>query len=109
MPSQSAPLPGTEPRRDVRVTVELTGLGRAIAGREVEIALPQDSDYHQVVACLAERFPDLIGIVIAPDGRELLNANVISRNGDDLIMPDMLNGRPADGDYLTLLSIIVGG
>jgi hypothetical protein len=108
MPSQSAPLLRTEPSA-IHVTIELTGLGRAIAGREVEIALPQGSDYHRVIACLAERFPDLIGIVIAPGGRELLNANIISRNGDELIMPDMLDSYPADGDRLTLLSIIVGG
>ncbi len=108
MPSQSAPLPGTEPR-DVNLTVELTGLGRAIAGHEVALTLPPGSDYHGVVACLAERFPGLVGIVIAPGGQDLLNANIISRNGEELIMPDMLDSCPMDGDRLTLLSIIVGG
>jgi hypothetical protein len=93
----------------MQLTVELTGLGRAIAGRDVDLTLPVGSDYHVVVACLAERFPGLVGIVIAPGGRELLNANIISRNGEELIMPDMLDGCPSDGDRLTLLSIIVGG
>jgi hypothetical protein len=90
--------------------VEYTGLCRAIAGeKRSSLTLPRGTDYHGVVRRLAELFPGLVGVVIAPSRDELLNANIISRNGEDLIMPDMLDLCPQDGDTLTLLSIIVGG
>ncbi len=106
----SRTVPAQKDEGAVHLTVELTGLGRAIAGgKSVALTLPHGTDFHGVIRRLAELFPDLVGVVIAPGGRELLNANVISRNGEDLVMPDMLDRCPEDGDHLTLLSIIVGG
>ncbi len=109
MPSQDRLSP-KKAEDNLHLTVEFTGLGRSIAGgHAAELALPRGTDYHGVVRYLAGLFPGLVGVVIAPGGEELLNANIISRNGDELIMPDMLDGCPEDGDRLTLLSIIVGG
>ena len=109
MPSQDPPLPKKD-EETLHLTVELTGLGRSLAGgHAAELALPPGSDYHGVIRCLAGLFPGLVGVVIAPGGETLLNANIISRNGDELIMPDMLDRCPEDGDLLTIISIIVGG
>lgn len=108
MPSQTVPSPKDDGA--IHLTVEFTGLGRAIAGGKApELTLPRGTDFHGVIACLAGLFPALVGVVIASGGQELLNANIISRNGEDLVMPDMLDRCPEDGDRLTILSIIVGG
>jgi hypothetical protein len=102
--------PSYKNEEGLNVSVEYTGLGRAIAGeKRTRLSLPRGTDYHGVVRRLAELFPGLVGVVIAPNREELLNANLISRNGEEMIMPDMLDQCPQDGDTLTLLSIIVGG
>jgi hypothetical protein len=109
VPSNGLP-PLRKEEGTLHLTVELTGLGRSIAGeRATELTLPLGTDFHGVIRCLAGLYPGLVGVVIAPGGEELLNANIISRNGEDLIMPDRLDGCPQDGDRLTLISIIVGG
>lgn len=94
----------------MNITVEFTGITRAITGeREATLSLPDQATYQQVVRALGEKYPGLVGVMIAPDGATLLNANVFCKNGDEIIPPDSLDASPADGDRLILLSIIVGG
>lgn len=94
----------------MNLTVEFSGVARAIAGaNQTLLTLPDRGTYHDVVCRLSELYPALVGIQIAPDRVSLLNANVFSRNGDNVILPDMMGEMPADGDRLILITIIVGG
>ncbi|HEY3344582.1 MAG TPA: MoaD/ThiS family protein [Anaerolineaceae bacterium] len=102
--------PSFKNKAEMVVQVEFTGLGRSMVGeRQKTLTLPAGTDYHGLIHQLADLFPGLVGIVIAANHEELLNANLISRNGEELIMPEMLERCPENGDRLTLLSIIVGG
>lgn len=94
----------------VRLTLEFTGLAKTLAGpAPLPMELPRGTSYREIVGQLAGRFPQLVGIVIAADRQNLLNANVFSRNGGEVIMPDQLDRCPEDGDRLVVITIIVGG
>ncbi len=94
----------------MEIVVEFTGIARAIAGsREVGLSVPENTTYNQIVGLLGEKYPGLLGVLIAPDGSTLLNANVFSRAGDEVILPDNMDDCPQTGDRLILLSVIVGG
>jgi hypothetical protein len=95
---------------NMQVTVDLIGIAQSLAHeRQISVALPEGSDYNAVVHALAERYPQFKGILIDLAGESLLNANVFSRNGEDILMPGEMDGHPQDGEHLLLLSIIVGG
>jgi molybdopterin converting factor small subunit len=94
----------------LNITVEFTGLARSITGeRQITLPLPDEATYQRVVQALGEKYPSLIGVIIAADGAALLNANVFSKNGDEIIPPDSMDAAPEDGDRLILISVIVGG
>ncbi|HEX9012427.1 MAG TPA: MoaD/ThiS family protein [Anaerolineaceae bacterium] len=107
MTETRASTPG--PDGELTVSVEVSGLARSIAGaRRVDVDLPRGADFHTLVRRLADLFPGLVDLVIAPGREDLLNANVFTRN-DEIVMPDLLDSCLEDGDRLALLSIIVGG
>lgn len=92
------------------IQVEFTGAAREIAGRrEVSLTLPETATYREVIKCLAQIYPGLIGMIIAPDQSSLLSAMIFDRNGSESILPGMLDQSPEDGDRLILLYFIVGG
>jgi hypothetical protein len=94
----------------MKVTVEFTGGGRAMTGvREVSLNLAEKATYRDVVRTLAQLYPPLIGAIIAEDGNSLLSAMIFSRNGEESIVPALLDQSPEDGDRLILLFFIVGG
>jgi molybdopterin converting factor small subunit len=94
----------------MEIRVELTGLVRAVAKEKwVQMSLPEGATFRDVTRVLVEKYPDLAGVVIDPEGNDLLNANIFSRNGEDVIMGEQMDESPRDGDRLLLLSIIVGG
>jgi hypothetical protein len=102
--------PPSKNENEIVLQVEFSGVCRAIVGeRHKTLSLPAGSNYRGLIRRLADQFPGLVGVVIAPSANDLLNANIISRNGEELIMPDMLDRCPENGDRLILLSIIVGG
>lgn len=93
-----------------RITVELTGAARALAGQKsVDVRIAQEGTYRDVVAELAKQFPALVGALIAPDQRSFLSANFFSRGGDNPVLPAEMDGIPEDGATLILLYFIVGG
>lgn len=94
----------------MKVTIELNGMPREIAGGcPLEVELPEGSTYEDVVAQLARLKPDLVGILIDRDGRTFLSSNMFIRNGD-MTQPAMLmEEQPKDGDHLTIISPITGG
>jgi hypothetical protein len=97
-------------RESMQITVEFTGLAEAVTGeRNISIPLPDNSSYLDIVKELAQRYPDLVGVLINPLDLTLLNATVFIRNGTDLIPTDGMDACPADGDHLSLLTVIVGG
>jgi hypothetical protein len=94
----------------MKITVEFTGAGRAMAGtREVALDLPENTTYRDVVRRLAQMYPGLIGAIIAADGDSLLSAMIFNRNGEESIVPAMMDQSPGDGDRLILMFFIVGG
>src|SRR6266542_1799757 len=75
---------GGEPNQSVRV--ELFGVARLTAGeRAVDVEVPADARLRDVVAGLARRRPQLLGTVIALDGRALLDGYVLNLNGRDFV------------------------
>lgn len=92
------------------IQVEFTGAAREIAGRrEVSITLPETATYREVIKSLAQFYPGLVGMIIAPDQNSLLSAMIFDRNGGEAILPGMLDQSLEDGDRLILLYFIVGG
>ena len=92
------------------VTVEFSGIGRAITGvTQVNVSADKGTTYNGIINLLSTSYPGLIGVIINADGTELLNSNVIILNGDELILPDRMDDIVQEGSRLTLLSVIVGG
>jgi len=92
------------------VTVEFTGLSRAITGEaQVTMTLPEGTTYQNVIQRLGELYPKLIGILIAEDGKTFLSSNLLIIDGDfaneAMIMDDLVK----DGEHLHLMSVITGG
>jgi hypothetical protein len=94
----------------MRISVKLFGLARSLVKEPViDLQIPDGGTYTDVVAALAEAHPELINLVIDPDGRTLLSANMFSLDGEQVIQPDQMEEHPAEGEQLLLMSIIVGG
>ncbi|MDD5368713.1 MAG: MoaD/ThiS family protein [Anaerolineaceae bacterium] len=92
------------------ITVEFTGLVRSLANeKSIRLNLPAGATYRDVIRILADKYPELVGMVITSQQDDLLNANILSRNGEDMILGERMDECPTDGDRLLLLSIIVGG
>lgn len=92
------------------IEVEFTGLDRAITGmKTVQLSLENQASYRDIIQVLAKRFPGMIGILITPDQRSFLSANLFNRNGDEPIMPNCMDNQPEDGDRLVIVYFIVGG
>jgi len=92
------------------VTVEFTGLSRAITGEaQVTMTLPEGATYQDVIQHLGELYPKLIGVLIAEDGKTFLSSNLLIINGyfanPAMIMDDLVK----DGEHLHLMSVITGG
>ncbi len=94
----------------MKVVVELNGLARDLAGSAgIELELKVGETYQGVVEALARQKPELIGILIDPDGKTFLSSNMFIINGD-MSQPAMLmDEKPSDGDHLMIISPITGG
>lgn len=92
------------------VTVEYTGLSRAITGTpQSKLSLPEGTTYREVVQRLGELHPQLVGILIAEDGETFLSSNMFVIDGD-YANPAMVMDDPVkDGEHLHLVSVITGG
>lgn len=90
--------------------VELTGIAKDIAGqKEIQLEIALDETYHDVVSRLADLYPNLVNILIAPDKKNFLSSNLFIIN-DEMTEPVfMMDQHPTDGDRLTLLSVMTGG
>lgn len=94
----------------MKIQVEFTGVAREILGqRQVELVVDDDCTYSCIVRQIGLRYPQLQGIFIDKNSLSLLSGNVLSRNGEETILPGMMNQSPQDGDRLIFLIFIVGG
>lgn len=92
------------------ITVELTGIATTLAGtRATQVSLPAAGTYRDVLRTLAERYPDMVGILIAPDRENFLSSNMFVINGDLATTAMVLDETPADGEVMHLMSVITGG
>ncbi len=94
----------------IYLTIELTGIARDIAGqKEIQMELALQETYHDVVSRLAELYPNLVNILIAPDKKNFLSSNLFIIN-DEMTEPVfVMDQNPRDGDRLTMLSVMTGG
>lgn len=94
----------------IHLTVEFTGIAKDIAGqKEIQIEMAAEDTYHDVVLRLAELYPNLVNILIAPDKKNFLSSNLFIIN-DEMTEPVfIMDKNPRDGDRLTLLSVMTGG
>lgn len=100
---------GGAPQNDsIHCTVELFGVARLVAKTtEVSLALPSEASFSQVFAALAERLPVLVGRVISPDGRSLVNGYACNVNGLNFVRTSTATVSP--GDHIVILSADAGG
>jgi hypothetical protein len=89
------------------VEVELLGLARLLAGREVvRVAVEPPATLAAVLQALALAAPRLTGTVLAADGA-LLGGHALTRDGVELLRNPAARIEP--GDRLLLLSTSAGG
>jgi len=94
----------------LKIDVEFTGLaGEITQTREIELTVPKGASYRQVMSRVAHKYPRLVGLLFAAMDGTLLNSIVLSRNGEEMILPDHMDEGPVDGDRLIVVGIIVGG
>lgn len=94
----------------VHLTVEFTGIAKDIAGqKDIQIEMAPEDTYHDVVSMLADLYPNLVNILIAPDKKTFLSSNLFIINDEMNDPVFLMEKHPRDGDRLTLLSVMTGG
>jgi len=94
----------------VNLIIELTGIASDIAGqKEIHLQLSPHQTYHDVVETLADTYPDLVNILIAPDRKTFLSSNLFIINDEMNDPVFFMEKHPRDGDRLTLVSVMTGG
>jgi molybdopterin-guanine dinucleotide biosynthesis protein A len=91
-----------------RCTVELFGVARLLTKtREVALSLPHEAALSDVYTALADRYPILVGRVIAPDRCSLTGGYASNLNGLDFVR----NGEVKinSGDRVFIISADAGG
>jgi len=94
----------------MKVTIEFSGIASSLAGRhDLTLSIPEGTSYREIVKELAVRYPDMINILIDPDGENFLSSVMFVIDGD-LANPVMLIDKtPHDGERIHLMSVITGG
>jgi molybdopterin-guanine dinucleotide biosynthesis protein A len=99
---------GQEPAASIHCTVELFGVARLLARTsEVSLALPAGATFADAFAALAEQLPVLVGQVISPDRRRLVDGYACNVNGLAFVRTPTAVVHP--GDSLVILSADAGG
>ncbi len=94
----------------IHISIEFTNLAKVITGTSVlEVEFAAGTTYGQIVAWLAEQYPDMIGILIQEDKKALMNSNLFIINGEMSQPAFIMEETPQDGDRLTLVSVATGG
>jgi molybdopterin-guanine dinucleotide biosynthesis protein A len=99
---------GAEQSSSICCTVELFGVARLIARTsEVSLALPRGATFSHVFEALAEQLPVLVGRVISPDRRSLVDGYTCNVNGLDFVRVSTATVNA--GDSIIILSADAGG
>lgn len=94
----------------MRISIEFTGITRSITeSSRVDFDLPVNSTYRDVVKLLAAKYPAMVGLIIDPDGVTFLSSNMFVINGNLEFPAMLLDNTPADGEQISLMSVITGG
>jgi molybdopterin-guanine dinucleotide biosynthesis protein A len=89
-------------------TVELFGVARMVAKTsELPLSLASGATLSDVFAAVAEKLPMLVGRVIAPNRRDLLNGYTVNVNGREFVRSS--SGTVQPGDRIIILSADAGG
>jgi len=100
----------TRTKRNIKIQIELTGIAKSIANqRLIDLRIPTNSTYHDIVERLASDYPDLVNILIDPDRKKFLSSNLFIINGEMTSPVFELENHPNAGDRLTLVSVMTGG
>ena len=94
----------------MKVRVEFSGIAKKLAGRDdLTLTLVEETTYREIVKVLADMYPDMVNILIAPDKDGFLSSVMFVIDGD-LANPVMLMDKsPHDGENIHLMSVITGG
>jgi len=94
----------------IQLQVEFTGISRLLTGRnELTLSIPAGGTLEQVITGLGDQFPELVGQIIDPNGKDLIPTNLFSLNGEKIMHENDKTYSPKQGDKLILLSILSGG
>ncbi len=97
-------------KKNIKIQIELTGIAKSIAAQGlIELRIPANSTYHDIVERLASDYPDLVNILIDPDRKNFLSSNLFIINNEMTSPVFEMEKHPNDGDRLTLVSIMTGG
>ena len=101
-------LRGQASQTSVSCTVELFGVPRLLAQTtEVPLTLPAGATCSHVFSALAEKLPMLVGRVISPDRRRLVDGYACNVNGLEFVRSESSRVKP--GDRIVILSADAGG
>ena len=95
---------------ELQVLVEFTGVSRMLTGvSELSLKITPGTTFADIVNNLGKKFPSLVGQIIEKNGRDFIATNLFSLNGQRIIQEGEMNGTPANGDRLILVSLLAGG
>ena len=80
-----------------------------VGSSEIDLDFTRKNTYHDVVEKLAELYPELVNILIAPDKKTFLSSNLFIINDEMNDPVFFMEQHPKDGDRLTLVSVMTGG
>lgn len=90
-----------------KLTIELFGPARRLSGqKQVTLEMKDEATLRDVIAILAERFPQLVGSAVE-SGHQLSSSYILNFNGKRTARS--LDEKPEEGDRLLLLPIDAGG
>ena len=94
----------------MRITIEFTGITKSITeSSRIDFDLPANSTYRDVIKLLAAKYPAMVGLIIDPDRENFLSSNMFVINGNLEFPAMLLDKMPADGEQISLMSVITGG
>jgi molybdopterin converting factor small subunit len=94
----------------MNVVVEFIGVSRILTkSPKVELDIPENTTYNQIVKMVAEKQPVLLGQLIDPETYQFYGSNMFHLNGEKMIPTNEMDQPAHDGDRLVLLSIFTGG
>jgi molybdopterin converting factor small subunit len=92
----------------IHCVVELLGVARLLTKtREVALEFPAPASLADIYGTLKERYPVLLGRVIAADGRSLTRGYACNINGVDFVRD--VNAQVNSGDRIFIISADAGG